>query len=329
MCSYQSCGAASKRGRARGLRRRSPKFSNWAPRILSERFLEPKHRAQEQERYGGFAASVNHFGGFVGIRNLEERSVVAAPRGSMICSVADMHWDYIVILLFLGAIAPILGYFRVRRLMQVPFTTSLERLALYASTIAVQWVIVGVILWSTAVHGLAPRDLGLVLLDGKLTASVAVLLSLLLLANQIFSIRKLAANPQEIKGMIAELALKIFPQSQVERLAFVALVVTVAICEELIYRGFVQGLFQHLGGSILAGIFGSALFFAAAHVYQGRRGLISTFIVGTIFATVRWWTGNLLPSVCAHFAADLAAGLYAPEKLRSALAAYRSPSTEP
>ena len=240
----------------------------------------------------------------------------------------DMHWDYIVIILFLGVVAPLLGYFRVRRLMQVPFTTSMERLALYASTIAVQWVIVGVILWRTAVHQSTPRDLGLVLLNGKLTASVAVLLSLLLLANQIFSIRKLAANPQEIKGIIVELALKIFPQSQVERLAFVALVVTVAICEELIYRGFVQGLCQSVGGSILAGIFGSALFFAAAHVYQGRRGLISTFIVGAIFATVRWWTGNLLPSVCAHFATDLAAGLYAPEKLRSALAFHRNPSGE-
>ena len=55
---------------------------------------------------------------------------MAAPRDSMILFRGDMHWDYIVILVFLGVVAPILGYFRVRRLMQVPFTTSLERLAL-------------------------------------------------------------------------------------------------------------------------------------------------------------------------------------------------------
>jgi uncharacterized protein len=157
--------------------------------------------------------------------------------------------------------------------------------------------------------------------SGEFTVSAAVLLSLVLLANQVFSIRKLAANPREIRGMIAELAFKIFPQNQVERLAFVALVVTVAICEELIYRGFVQGLVQNIGGSVLAGVFGSALFFAAAHLYQGRKGLISTFVVGLLFATARWWTGNLVPSMCAHFAADLAAGLYAPGKLGPALAA--------
>lgn len=230
-----------------------------------------------------------------------------------------MHWDYAAILLFLGGIAPTMGYFRVRRLLQVPSTTSMERLALYASTIAIQWLIVGAIVWRTAVHGVAPESLGLVMRNGELTASVAIVLSLIVLANQIFSVRRLASNPQQIKGMIVEMALKIFPQGLIERLAFIALVVTVAICEELIYRGFIQGLFQGVGSSVIAGIFGSALFFAAAHAYQGRRGLISTFIVGLIFATVRWWTGNLVPSMCAHFAADLAAGLYAPGKLRAAL----------
>ncbi len=230
-----------------------------------------------------------------------------------------MHWDYAAILLFLGVIAPTLGYFRVRRLLRIPFTTSMERLALYASTIAFQWVLVGVILWRTDVNRVLPGQLGLIVGNGELTASVAIVLSLLVLSNQIISIRKLAASPHEIKGMIAEMALKIFPQGAVERLAFVALVITVAICEELIYRGFIQSLFQSVGGSIAAGIVGSALFFAAAHVYQGRRGFVSTFVVGLVFATVRWWTGSLLPSICAHFAADLAAGLYAPGKLRSAL----------
>lgn len=230
-----------------------------------------------------------------------------------------MHWDYAAILLFLGVIAPTMGYFRVRRLLRIPSTTSMERLALYASTIAFQWIIVGVIVWRTTVHGVGPAWLGLLIRNGRLTASVAIILSLLVLANQIFSVRRLATNPQQIKGMIVQMALKIFPQGPVERLAFVALVITVAVCEELMYRGFIQGLFQSVGGSAFAGILGSALFFAAAHAYQGRRGLISTFVVGLVFAVVRWWTGNLVPSMCAHFAADLAAGLYAPGKLRAAL----------
>lgn len=227
-----------------------------------------------------------------------------------------MHWDYAVILVFLGALAPWLGNRRVRRLMLIPSTTSMERLALYGSTTALQWVATAVILWRVMANGSRPWQIGLSAGNGKLTASVAVLLSLLLLINQIASIRRLAAKPAEIKGIIAELALKIFPQDNIERLAFVALVSTVAVCEELIYRGFVQGVFEGwLGSSVVAGVVLSSAFFAAAHVYQGRRGLISTFVIGVVFAGVRAGTGSLIPSICAHFAADLAAGLLAPVKL--------------
>jgi uncharacterized protein len=231
-----------------------------------------------------------------------------------------MHWDFGVILLFFGAVAPWLGYRRVRRLMEIPATTSLERLALYGSTIAFQWVAAAIILWRATAYGVHAAQLGLVVGDVKLTVSVAILLSLLVLVNQVLSIRRLAAKPTEIKGMIAELAMKIFPQNQIERLAFVALVATVALCEELIYRGFMQGLFQGVTrGSTAAGILISALFFAVAHVYQGRRGLISTFIIGILFAGVRAGTGSLVPSICAHFAVDLVAGLLAPGKLTRAL----------
>lgn len=243
-----------------------------------------------------------------------------------------MHWDYAAILVFLGVLLPWLGYRRVRRLMLIPSTSSMERLALYGSTIAFQWIATAVILWRAMTNGARPWQMGLSAGNGKLTASVAILLSLLLLINQIASIRRLVAKPSELKGIIAELALKIFPQDNIERLAFVALVSTVAVCEELIYRGFVQGVFEGWLGSAVAGVVLSSAFFAVAHVYQGRRGLISTFVIGVVFAGVRAGTGSLIPSICAHFAADLAAGLLAPVKLGPAIRARTEragTSTEP
>jgi CAAX protease family protein len=233
-----------------------------------------------------------------------------------------MHWDYALILLLLCVVVPWLGYRRVRRLMLIPATSSMERLALYGSTIAFQWLAAAAIVWRSVAHGARPRQLGLAVGNRELTISIAVLLTLLLLVNQVASIRRLAARPSEIKGMIAELALKIFPQDNIERLAFLALVSTVAVCEELIYRGFVQGVFEGwMGNSLTAGIVISAIFFAVAHAYQGRRGLISTCIIGIVFAGVRAGTGSLIPSISAHFAADLAAGLLAPVKLGPAIRA--------
>ena len=233
-----------------------------------------------------------------------------------------MHWDFAIILLFLGAVAPWLGQRRVRRLMRVPVTSTIDRLTLYGSTIAVQWVAAAIILWRTAAHGIHPTRLGLAVRDPWLTASASIILSLVVLANQIFSIRRLTAHPSEIKGVLPALALKIFPQTDMERLVFVALVTTVALCEELIYRGFVQRAFQDIGGNLaLVGIVVSAVFFSLAHLYQGRRGIVSTFAVGVIFAAVRWWTGSLVPTAIAHFVADLVVGLLAPRRLRAALLA--------
>lgn len=230
----------------------------------------------------------------------------------------DMHWDYAVILAFLGIAVPWLGDRRVRKLMQMPSITTIERLTLYGSTIAAQWVITALILWRTAIHRLSPGQLGIAVPHVWLTVEVSIGLSLLVLANQVFALRRLAAQPSEAKGLLPQLAVKIFPQTQVEQLAFVALVSTVAVCEETIFRGFVQRLFQDLAhGFVLAGILISAVFFSLAHLYQGRRGLASTFVIGVVFAAVRSWTGSLVPGLCAHFVADLTVGLLAPKRLRT------------
>jgi uncharacterized protein len=98
-------------------------------------------------------------------------------------------------------------------------------------------------------------------------------------------------------------------------------VATVALCEELIYRGFVQRVFQDWSaGSVIVAVIGSAVFFAFAHLYQGRRGLISTLTIGLLFSTVRAWTGSLLPCIVAHFVADITVGLLAPGRVRAGLA---------
>ena len=241
-----------------------------------------------------------------------------------------MPWDFALILLFLAVALPWLGRRRIRQLFAMPQTSKMDRLSLYASTIAFQWLAAGVILWRTNAHGIRAAQLGLAIPSPQLTIAVAIVLSTLILLNQIFSLRRIASSPSEIKGILPQLALKVFPQDDVERLAFFALVSTVAACEEIIYRGFVQFVFQSWpGGGVMLGIIGSAAFFALAHLYQGRRGLLSTSVVGLLFSAIRAWTGSLLAPLVAHFVADLAAGFLAPRKLRAALAARDLQGTRP
>jgi uncharacterized protein len=227
-----------------------------------------------------------------------------------------MHWDFALILLFLGIAVPLLGRRRVRQLMQMPATSKEDRLTLYASTIAFQWIASGIILWRTAAHGISAAELGLGVSRPLITLALAIGLVALVLLNQIVGLKKLATQPAANQGLVPQLAQKLFPQDHIERLAFFALVVTVAVCEEFIYRGFVQHVIQMLSaGSIYIAVVGSAVFFAFAHLYQGKRGLISTFTVGILFSVATAVTLSLIPSIAAHFVADFTAGILAPKYL--------------
>jgi membrane protease YdiL (CAAX protease family) len=97
------------------------------------------------------------------------------------------------------------------------------------------------------------------------------------------------------------------------------------MCEELVYRGFVQCVFEDWSkGSVTVGVLGSAVYFSIAHLYQGRPGLASTLLAGLVFAAARAWTGSLLPPIAAHFVADITVGLLAPGKILSAMSKQAS-----
>jgi membrane protease YdiL (CAAX protease family) len=233
-----------------------------------------------------------------------------------------MPWDFAILLVVLGVLVPWRGAVRIRELLRQPELSMAERLALYATTIAFQWIAVAVILWRTNGHGMDLTSLGVALPHFLLAALVTVALLLPLLINQIYGLRRLARLPPEQQGIIGTLARKLMPQNLVESLAFTALVVTVAVCEELIYRGFVfTAFYAAFGDSLAAGILASSLLFSFAHLYQGPRGLFSTFVIGLLFASARAWTGSLAPCIIVHLLVDLVAGLAAPRILRAASAA--------
>ncbi|HXX71676.1 MAG TPA: type II CAAX endopeptidase family protein [Candidatus Acidoferrum sp.] len=227
-----------------------------------------------------------------------------------------MPWDFALILAFLATAVPLLGRRRIRELMRLPQTTKADRLALYRSTAVFQWLAAAFIFWRTAAHHVDPTRLGLAIPNARLVVTTSLVLAVLVLANQLVSLRRLAHAPAEKAAILVELARKVFPQDHPERLAFLGVVFTVSICEEFIFRGFAQQVLETAWqGSALVGIVGSSLLFALAHLYQGRRGIIATFVVGLLLASIRSWTGSLVAPITAHFTADLTAGLLAPSRI--------------
>jgi len=231
-----------------------------------------------------------------------------------------LYWDFALILFILAIIVPALGRRRVRVLLELRDTSKSDRLSLYASTIALQWLFAAVILWRVSRHAIRPEQLGLSFSATPTAITMTVVLCSAVLAFQLISLQRLKSDPGALTGETIQIALKVFPRDGIERICFTALVCTVAICEELIYRGFVQYVFKTWSGWLTFGIVGSSLLFSFAHLYQGKRGLVSTFGVGVLFAGVCAWTGSLVPTVAAHFVADLTIGLLAPRRILAALA---------
>ena len=222
------------------------------------------------------------------------------------------HWDFALIFAALGMLIPWRGSVRVNKLIARPKISAEDRLSIYASTIAFQWVLTGVIAWRSIARFLTPENLGLTVHSPGLTTIVAVGMAIALYSLQYFGIRRIASMPIEATSRMREISLRLMPRTLIEALAFSALAVTAAVCEEFIYRGFVYAVLQTTTGSITVAIVVSSVLFSLAHLYQGKKGLVSTFILGLAFAISRWATGNLIAATVTHLVVDLLAGYVAP-----------------
>jgi membrane protease YdiL (CAAX protease family) len=221
-----------------------------------------------------------------------------------------LTWDFVLILLALVIVVPWRGLSRVRMLLASPQLSSGERIALYGSTIAFQWLATAIVLWRSIAGGLGPAALGLSPERPALGIVLGAVLVAALGALQIVSLRQTARLPLEKRGELYRIAAKLMPRELTDGLVFVALVGTVSLCEELIYRGFAFAVFRQMGGgSVALAMVGSSALFALGHAYQGRRGVANTFVLGLLLAGARSWSDSLLPPILAHVTVDAVAGL--------------------
>jgi uncharacterized protein len=103
----------------------------------------------------------------------------------------------------------------------------------------------------------------------------------------------------------------ILPHGGIELTSWIALSVTAGICEETIFRGYLQRQFMALTKSTPAGILLSAAAFGAAHAYQGFRMAILIGMYGALFGVLAYWRGSVRPGMIAHAWQDSLNGVLA------------------
>jgi len=240
-------------------------------------------------------------------------------RGLSTIRFLTIPWDFWLIFAVLGLLIPWRGSVRVRRLLRMPQVSAMDRLTIYASTIAFQWVLAAVVGWRCYARGLSAADLGLIVHSPAKTALVTAILVIVFGLLQYAGIRKMAAQNAPEHSHLRQISMRLMPRSMVEALAFVALATTASLCEEFIFRGFVFAVILRTTSWLIAAMLVSSIFFSLAHLYQGRRGLITTFLLGLLLAGSRIWAGNLVPAIAGHLLVDLMAGYLAPKYLNRAI----------
>ncbi|HEX7049483.1 MAG TPA: CPBP family intramembrane glutamic endopeptidase [Longimicrobiales bacterium] len=82
------------------------------------------------------------------------------------------------------------------------------------------------------------------------------------------------------------------------------LVVTAAVVEEILYRGYGIGIGRHLFGNVSVAVGISLLLFVGSHFRWGISHLISVFWCGLVLSLLFVATNNLFACILAHFVID-------------------------
>jgi membrane protease YdiL (CAAX protease family) len=223
-----------------------------------------------------------------------------------------MPWDIWLIFFTLAVVLPWRGKARMKKLLARPQVGTMERLVLYASTIAFQWLAVAVVAWRGWVHGYTTAELGLTIHDSIRIFPAAVIGAVIVATLQWLNLRRVGQLPLEVRGRLQAIAERILPRSTVELLPYLALAMTAGLCEEFLYRGFAMAVLRRTGLTVSLAILATSVLFGLAHLYQGQSGFLATLVVGTVLGIARITYDSLVPVIFWHAALDAVAGVAAP-----------------
>ena len=178
---------------------------------------------------------------------------------------------------------------------------------MYAKTMLVEWLLFGFVLlgvWLsgsslTTVLGQRWRSARDVLRD----VGIGVVFIIL----QQFVLSGLSAH---LHGANSDRAVHfLLPQGRAEMALWLVLSITAGICEETVFRGYLQRQFAALTQNIPAGILLSAAMFGAAHGYQGFWRAVVIGFDGAMLGGLAYWCRSVRPGMVGHALKDAVAPL--------------------
>jgi len=110
--------------------------------------------------------------------------------------------------------------------------------------------------------------------------------------------------PEAAKSIAA-----LIPHTPREIALWIALSITAGLCEEFVFRGYLQRQFTALTRNAAAGIALSAMVFGVGHLYQGAQQVFIIALYGAMFGTLAYFRKSVRPGMMAHAWQDTLSGL--------------------
>ena len=225
-------------------------------------------------------------------------TVAAKPRGSGSLSLIASPWHTAIVLAIVGLNA----YWALTRAAEARGGMGPGRPAIYLRTIATEWVVLAAVVIGVKLRGVSLeavfgekwRSVGAVLRDAALgTAAMVMALVLVTIIGALFG-----------EGSADGTVRFLLPQSAQEKALWILVSMSAGICEEAVYRGYLQRQFAAMTGRVPAGIIMSGLAFGAVHLYQGLSRAASIAMLGMFFGLVAQWRKSVRPVMVAHALQD-------------------------
>ncbi|MGD0734732.1 MAG: type II CAAX endopeptidase family protein [Terracidiphilus sp.] len=215
-------------------------------------------------------------------------------------------WHTAVLLLFLAAF----GLLTLHMRAVDPAAQANHRVQGYLLTMAFEWLMVAFIAWGARFGGASLRSLAgaFAMTWRSVLRDLGIALAFLLVAQIVLGATTGVVG-HFIHSDVNNVLKNLLPHTGLEAAVYLFLALTAGICEEMIFRGYMQRQFTVWTGNAAVGIGLQGTCFGIAHSYQGPGMVIVIAVYGFLFGALAWWRKSLRPSMAAHFLQDAIGGL--------------------
>lgn len=178
------------------------------------------------------------------------------------------------------------------------------RITDYKITITILWVLALLILLNYFMSN--PPELTLAP-DISLFSIALFILAVSFLLLQYKTMKVTADAYDAIKEKLKDIY-HYLPKTKTELSWFFAVSVSAGVCEEILFRVFLYGYLSEKIHVIIAMLIAN-LIFAITHIGSGEKNMVSSLLLGLLFSTVYYYTGNIWILVVLHAGIDINTGI--------------------